>query len=936
MAIPETEIERVKSNVSLAEVIRSRGVTLKKKGRQLWGLCPFHSDSEPSLAVDEEKGLWNCLGKCGEGGDVFSFVMKADGMGFAEAFEMLKKVSPQRHGENREKKEKGKSGRRAKTVDKPMTKDELEYLEKAVRYYHKSLVKDEKAIGYLKSRGITSEAIKIFRLGYADGSLKDKLNKSGKEALERIGLLNKHGNETMYGSVVFPLIDAASNKCVGLYGRKADSPQRHREHGENQEAKTEERFMQSPRTLRAKHLYLPGTRRGVFNPKGAKEADEVIITESVIDALALWSIGLRNVTCSYGVNGLTDEILDHLAESRIKRVCLMLDSDKSGREASEKFGEKLNEIGIESYRVKLPEKDASEFVASGGTLSQVQSLMSSKRVQSPESEVQSQSETPNSETPNSETLNSEADGTRVLEIESREYRVRGLSPVGLEKLRINLRLSVGSLFHLDTLDLYQARARANFSKAAAKACRVSESIINSDLLLLIEELERERLLMRKSEQGEPEEDKPMTDAEREAALSFLKDPDLCERIVEDFRLCGLVGERPTVLTAYLGSISRKLNEPLALLIVARSGAGKSALQDALCAFVPPEELIRVTRLTGQALFYKDPYSLKRKMLVIAEDEGAMQAVYSLRTLASDQRLSIAATRTDPNTGKLSTEHYEVFGPVVIVITTTSAEAFDEETRSRFVQLTMNESVEQTRAILEKQRHQYTLHGVLEQAESEEIKRLHHHAQRLLKPLAVVNPFVEYLTYPSGRLIHRREQRKYLSLINSIALLHQYQREIKTAKQGETEIEYTEVTLEDIALANELAEKVLSRAMDELAPPVRGMFEEIRKACQTKAKAEKTKAADVQLTRREIREMTGWSDWQVRSYCQKLVEMEYLFALQAVNGKPIVYQLAGDADKEVLHLRGLTSVEELKRKLSGGSSQKSVVSDQLLEKAASGS
>ena len=337
--------------------------------------------------------------------------------------------------------------------------------------------------------------------------------------------------------------------------------------------------------------------------------------------------------------------------------------------------------------------------------------------------------------------------------------------------------------------------------------------------------------------------------------------------------------------------------------------------------MPPEELVRVTRLTGQALFYKDPYSLQRKMLVIAEDEGAMQAVYSLRTLASDQRLSIAATRTDPATGKLSTEHYEVFGPVVIVITTTSAEAFDEETRSRFVQLSMNESIEQTRIILSQQRHQHSLSGVLEKAESEEIKRLHHHAQRMLKPLAVVNPFVEHLTYPSERLIHRREQRKYLSLINSIALLHQYQREIKTAKRGEIEIEYVEVELSDIALANELAEEILGKAMDELAPPVRGMFEAIREACKRRAEELKIKACDVQLTRREIRETTAWSDWQVRMYCQKLVEMEYLWAIQAVNGKPSVYQLASDAESEVQSLRGLTGVDELKTRLKDAAKEK---------------
>jgi DNA primase len=803
------------------------------------------------------------------------FISRVDS--FKEAFALLSENQPSKSASRKEKP--------IGTIETEttgageMTKAEIEYLEKATAYYHKSLLKNEKAIAYLNSRGITPEAIRTFKLGYVDGTLKDKLNPDGKANLESLGLLNERGNETMFGSVVFPLLNTNSNQTVGLYARHIEKKQ---------------------------HLYLSGKRRGVFNPAGAKETDEIILTESVIDALALWSIGIRNVTCAYGVNGLTDEIVNHLAESRIKKVVLMLDADESGREAAPKFTEKLSAIGIESRSIELPGKDAAEFVADGGTLEQVQSLLSA---------VETQSETISAEL---ETL---ADGTRRITFENREYRVRGLSPVGLEKLKIYLRLNVGNLFHLDTLDLYQSRARQTFAQTAAKLCRVSESIINSDLLSLIEKLEAERLQMRKTSSAEVETVAAMTDAEKQSALSFLKDPQLCERIVEDFRRCGLVGERSTVLTSYLGAVSRKLSEPLALLIVARSGAGKSALQDALCAFVPPEELVRVTRLTGQALFYKDPYSLQRKMLVIAEDEGAKEAVYSLRTLASDQRLSIAATRTDPATGKLSTEHYEVFGPVVIVITTTSAEAFDEETRSRFVQLSMNESIAQTKAILERQRHQYSLLGVLEKAESEEIKKLHHHAQRMLKPLAVVNPFVEYLTYPSEKIIHRREQRKYLSLINSIALLHQYQREIKTAKRGEIEIEYVEVELSDIALANELAEEILGKAMDELAPPVRGMFEAITKACREKADELKIKTEDVQLTRREIREMTAWSDWQVRMYCQKLVEMEYLFAVQAMNGKPSVYQLARDEESQTNTLRGLTSIDELKKRLRNAAKEK---------------
>jgi energy-coupling factor transporter ATP-binding protein EcfA2 len=494
------------------------------------------------------------------------------------------------------------------------------------------------------------------------------------------------------------------------------------------------------------------------------------------------------------------------------------------------------------------------------------------------------------------------------------YRVRGLSPTGLDRLRVNVRITVGQSFHLDTLDLYQARARALFAQSAAKLCGVSEQQVSGDLLQIVERLEAERLSMRRA--GEAEQNVPMTGEEREAALRYLRSPGLCDRIVEDFRKCGLVGERATVLTAYLGAISRKLAEPLGVLIVARTGAGKSSLQDALCGFVPPEDLVRVTRLTGQALFYKDPYSLQRKMLAIAEEEGAAQAVYSLRTLASDQQLSIAATRTDPQTGKLHTEHYDVYGPVVIVITTTSAEAFDEETRSRFVLLTMDESREQTRAILERQRRRYSLEGVMERARSEQVRRLHHNVQRMLKPLEVVNPYSELLTYPDDRLIHRREQKKYLALINAIALLHQHQRETKRAADGEAEVEYVEVTLEDIALANELAGEVLKRSLDEVSPPVRGMYREFRALCKRRADEAACRPDQVQLSRREIREATGWSDWQVRTYCQQLADMEYLYAVSGNNGKRFVYELAfyTDDEEESSGLRGLVSVEQLKQQL----------------------
>lgn len=89
MLIDKAEIERVKRANELVGFIRSRGISLTRRGKQLAGLCPFHNDHEASFFVDTKKQLWNCLGACREGGDVYRFVMKADGVDFREAHRRL-------------------------------------------------------------------------------------------------------------------------------------------------------------------------------------------------------------------------------------------------------------------------------------------------------------------------------------------------------------------------------------------------------------------------------------------------------------------------------------------------------------------------------------------------------------------------------------------------------------------------------------------------------------------------------------------------------------------------------------------------------------------------------------------------------------------------------------------------------------------------------
>lgn len=854
--IDQSQIDYIKKTADLSAIIRGSGVELKRKGNQLAGLCPFHDDHTPSLIVDTKKRLWNCLGKCNEGGDVYEWVMKTKGLTFPEAHALLI----------------GGIGNHESAVDVYANK---KWLELAVAHYHRKFLETPSAQDYLKSRGIkSSEIVMALRIGYVDGSLLDVVSPEGFTALKQIGLVTEGGRELMRGCVVFPLEDARSKEVVSLYGR----------HSSDKNS--------------VKHLYLPGPRRGVFNPAGSKNTDDVIVTESIIDACALLDSGVRNVIPAYGTNGLTDEIINHLNECRVKRVVLMLDNDEPGREAVYRMSEILNDKGFIVRDVVLPKKDASEFIANGGSIDAIRELLKEKEEAGNQVGIE---------------LEKHEDGSLRGSIETREYRVRGLTSSGFDRMKVNVRVNVGGAFHLDTVDLCQLRGRASFAATAGKLCRVDENRILADLGLLIDALESERMNMK-----QPTNDNAvaMSETDKETAINFLRDPNLIDHIVEDFKRCGLEGERATMLTAYLSAISRKLQEPYCVLVIARSGAGKSALQDAVCGFVPPEELVRVTRLTGQALFYKDPDSLKYKLLCIAEEEGAIQAAYSLRTLASDQYLSIAATRTDPNSGKLITEHYQVNGPVSIMITTTSPEAFDEETRSRFVQLTLDESREQTQAILERQRWNYSREGINERGIAENVKRIHHNAQRLMKVKGVINPYFRDLRYPQDRLILRREQKKYLSLIASITILHQYQREIERGESpdGIGQVEYAVVEPEDIALANELAQAALSRALDELAPPVRGMYEEIKRLCEEHAKAKGCEPDEIQLTRREIRQETGWSDWQVRTYCTVLVDLEYLYVVGGANGKTFCYQLAyyGTGNDARPLFRDLADPEQLKQ------------------------
>jgi len=409
-------------------------------------------------------------------------------------------------------------------------------------------------------------------------------------------------------------------------------------------------------------------------------------------------------------------------------------------------------------------------------------------------------------------------------------------------------------------------------KQAAIEIGTTEEIVKRELGMVLLELEA-RVDEQIRERLKPTETKPeMTEAEREEALAFLRDPKLVERIVADLDTCGLVGEETNKLLAYLATVSRKLEEPLAVIVQSSSAAGKSSLMDAILAMVPAEERVSYSTMTGQALYYLGQKDLKHKVLSVAEGEGADRAAYALKLLQSEGQLTIASTGKDPVTGKLVTHEYHVTGPVMTFMTTTAIEV-DDELMNRCLVLTVDEGQDQTRRVHARQRTGQTLAGLLARRERDRIVRVHRNGQRLLRPVLVVNPFAEDLTFTDLRTRTRRDHMKYLTLIRAVALLHQQQRDMKLVEHDGKSIEYIEVTAADVELATRLLGNVLDQ--DEMPPVTGNVLTAITTLVESRAKETGMPVPDVSFTQRELREHVGVGHTQLKTHLGRLVELEYV-------------------------------------------------------------
>ncbi len=916
--IADEVIERLKESVSVQRLAEARGVELKRHGADLMGRCPFHDDKTPSLVITPAKNLWHCLGACQCGGTVIDWVMKAEGVSFRHAVELLQNDYHPLVAEGVAPAQPVKRST-VKKLAAPLEHDaeDARLLVQVVDYYHQTLLQSPEAMQYLEKRGIASaDCARHFKLGYANRTLGYRLPDANRiegaalrTQLQKVGLLRDSGHEHFNGSLVIPVIND-QGEVTELYGRK---------------------LLDNLRAGTPKHLYLPGPHRGVFNAAALSAAKEIILCEALIDALTFWCAGFRNVTASYGVEGFTADHLALFKQSGTQRVLIAYDRDDAGDRAAEKLAKELLAAGLDCYRVEFPKgMDANEYArkvtpaekslelvirkarSMGGAAHS--HFVNDKAKAEPSIPLVAELAvaSPIPPAPAVDVPCEQHDNEVVIVLGERRYRVRGLQKNhSAELMKVNVMVTHGEHFHVDTFDMYAAKSRAAFAAQAATELSIGEEIIKHDLgrvLLNLETVQSQQM----SAALEPSAPTAhtMSAAERDAALAFLKRPDLIDHIASDFSRAGIVGERGNALVGYLAAVSRKLDRPLALLIQSTSAAGKSSLMDAVLKFVPEEDRIVYSAMTGQSLFYMGEMDLKRKILAIAEEEGASRASYALKLLQSEGELTIASTSKDPESGKLKTDEYHVEGPVMIFSTTTAAD-LDEELKNRCLVLAVDESREQTAAIHAAQRERRTLAGLQAKAERATLLKRHQNAQRLIEPLAVMNPYAHHLTFLDDRTRTRRDHEKYLTLIDVIALLHQHQRSIHTSA-GEQPLRYIEVMLEDIQLANTLAHEVLGRTLDELPPQTRRLLTLMVEMVAEQCTAQQIKQSDYRFSRRAVREHTRWGDTQLKIHMGRLVELEYVLVHRGGRGQSFEYELLYDGTSDdARHLSGLIDIEVLR-------------------------
>jgi len=898
------EITQIKRQIGVYDLALSAGVKLRKiSASEYAGLCPFHEDKNPSLHINPIKNLFHCKG-CGKEGSPIDWVVHEQKVTVGEAIKILKAKLPVLFSSPlAEIKINTNGGQRMQTNDLPedLRQQRLEpENQKILRMYaeacHRRLKDEQAPIDYLMKREIRfREIIDEHVIGHAVGDLLETV-KGDKELTQgflRLGLL-RHDNdkesetygkilERFAGCIIFPVINT-DGIITGIYGRRITGT------GD-------------------KHNYLPGGHLGFFNSR-ALIAKEVIITESIIDALSVMTLGYRNVIASYGAQGFTDEIRDGLISAGVEKLYVAFDADNGGNRGAEKIVEKLQGAAVQVYRVTFPDGfDPNDFIRKAPNAAELfKDLIINSSILSLAESFGNTAAT---------------EAKPAFQKQGHEYHFtygeRNYIAKALDKnaddstLKCVLRAAKEARFHVDTLDLYNAKACWGFVKSATEKLEFDERVIRADLdkITLCLEAELKTYLAAKAKpQLQTVEFRKNLEMEFRSQ-KFFAEPDFFVHFLEIAERCALVGENLNVFYGLISTLSRFTYEQLNLLIQSESASGKSALLNLLADFVPDEDKLYFTQITAKSFYHGEEGFLYRKCIFLAEMLGFLDALYPIQQMMSEKKLSHLYTVTDPKTGKFTQEIKSIFGPDQFTITLPQ-EDVPEDFANRCVILAMNDSLEQSRRVMGFLRLLKSPAGTALRKERAELCEMVQYWQRSLKIHKVINPYAEFILYPLSTASARRDYQKLLTFAECLTIAFQHFRE-KVSVGGET---YVKTHPIEIVLSGFVSRRTFGKvSLTRLPVQTENFVLRLAKFYKKFSKEKQIEFTQVKFYRHDMQDITKLSMNRVHEHAKRTERAEVFITERDKNGISYRFRFEPDEEGKFTKAAGFVDVDSLLRKCS---------------------
>lgn len=871
------EIPEIKSRLTLAQVLKYYNLKPDKNHRLN---CPFHEDKTPSFQVYYKTHTGYCFSSnCkthGKSLDVIDFIMYKEGWdtlgaeGKHQAIEKAKEIAGVSGAELVE----APATSAGKTpVAGPVEANRTSFLTNMFTYFKNAVHNSKPAQEYIKQRGLgwnnrPLSGVEV-EIGYNSGqfhhgarkdeTLIQNCLKTG--ILADVGLTSKTGDKAYkpFGKycIVFALRNRA-NQVTGLYFRSTINEDE------------------------SKHYYLKD-RSGLYPRYPKADTEKLILTEAIIDAASLLQIpeitSNYEILSCYGTNGLTKEHITAIKElKQLNEIIFAFDNDEAGNKAVEKYVKELKSIlsGVEGLpNVLISKLELPESATGGEDINSVYlahqpeiftHLLDNRIFLSVEKSIEKKNN--HIETQQPQATQSELDTKSPYKLryttDTANYYIQGGISKILDSMKVTLVIERPETLakSRNKVDLYEDKQVEKLCKEAAEKLNLRKDLLEADIYKLtdlLDEYREEELSNSKQDVIlSAVEGYPLTAQERGQVENFLKKQKLMYNLNELLGKSGIAGEETNRIFLLIIAISYKMPEPLHALIQGSSGSGKTRLLRQISDCMPPERVIRLTRVSDKG-FYNYPEKYLRNKLVSLEDVDGLgeEANFAFRELQSNGELN-SATSIKLENGQIVSGEKRVKGPIASLACTTQGEMY-EDNMSRVFLIAVDESREQTKRIIQYQNNKAA--GQVDTRKEQEIKRFIQNMVRELKPCDVLNPFANQIQLPEEAHKIRRLNDLFQSFIKMITVINQYQR-----KKDEKGRLITEA--EDIATAIDIMFESIVLKVDELDGSLRQFFEKLKKYVEKKNRT-------FEFSRFEVREATGLGKTQQHHYMNKLLELEYL-------------------------------------------------------------